>query len=116
MGQTQLNIPTPLYTKGDRTFVVSCITTVLVALEFHYRSVRFNPHRIALFPGAFNPPTVAHVAIALAAHTWASEVVWTLPRAFPHKGYEGADLHARLEMLRRLATATFRLSIITGER
>jgi nicotinate-nucleotide adenylyltransferase len=89
---------------------------VLVALEFHYRSVRFNPHRIALFPGAFNPPTVAHVAIALAAHTWASEVVWTLPRAFPHKGYEGADLHARLEMLRRLAAeqSGFSVAVASG--
>jgi len=76
---------------------------VLVALEFHYRSVRFNPDRIALFPGAFNPPTVAHLAIALAANTWAAEVVWTLPRAFPHKGFEGADFRARLEMLRRLS-------------
>jgi len=76
---------------------------VLVALEFHYRSVRCNPDRIALFPGAFNPPTVAHLGIALAAQTWAAEVVWTLPRAFPHKDYEGAGLLARLEMLRRLA-------------
>jgi nicotinate-nucleotide adenylyltransferase len=76
---------------------------VLVALEFHYRSVQCNPDRIALFPGAFNPPTVAHLGIALAAQTWAAEVVWTLPRAFPHKDYEGAGLLARLEMLRRLA-------------
>jgi nicotinate-nucleotide adenylyltransferase len=76
---------------------------VLVALEFHYRSSLQNPEHVALFPGAFNPPTVAHLAIALAAHTWAAEVVWTLPRAFPHKGFEGAGFQARLEMLRRLA-------------
>jgi nicotinate-nucleotide adenylyltransferase len=76
---------------------------VQVALEFHYRSLLWNARRIVVFPGAFNPPTVAHVAIARAARTWAAEVVWTLPRAFPHKGFEGADLPMRLDMLLRLA-------------
>ena len=89
---------------------------MLVALEFHYRSSPRNPQRIALFPGAFNPPTVAHLAIARAARTWAAEVVWTLPRAFPHKGFEGADSRTRLEMLRRLAAEQpgFSVAIASG--
>ncbi|MGD1072530.1 MAG: hypothetical protein ABSB15_20590 [Bryobacteraceae bacterium] len=74
-----------------------------MALEFHYRSFPRNRERVALFPGAFNPPTVAHIAIARAARNWAKEVVWTLPRAFPHKRFEGADFPLRLEMLCRLA-------------
>jgi len=79
---------------------------VLVALEFHYRDpVRGFPQhstRVALFPGAFNPPTIAHLAIARAARQWAGEVVWTLPRAFPHKAFEGAGFDVRLAMLRQL--------------
>ena len=59
--------------------------------------------RVALFPGAWNPPTVAHLAIARAALTWSDEVVWLLPRAFPHKSFDGAPFEDRLHMLRRIA-------------
>jgi nicotinate-nucleotide adenylyltransferase len=79
---------------------------VLVPLEFHYRDRGRGSsppsNRIVLFPGAFNPPTVAHLAIARAARQWAGEVLWTLPRAFPHKAFEGAGFDVRLAMLRRL--------------
>ncbi len=82
-----------------------CITTVLVGLEFQHRGIIRNAARIGLFPGAYNPPTVAHLAIAQAALEWADEVVWVLPRAFPHKAFEGADFSARCNMLRTLAGA-----------
>lgn len=59
--------------------------------------------RVALFPGTWNPPTVAHVDIARTASNYADEVVWVLPRAFPHKGFEGADFEARRRMLEILA-------------
>ncbi len=61
-----------------------------------------NPRSVAVFPGAWNPPTVAHLEIARAARAHVDEVVWVLPRAFPHKGFEGADFEARRGMLLRL--------------
>jgi nicotinate-nucleotide adenylyltransferase len=79
-----------------------CITTVILALEFLYRA-EGNPARVALFPGTWNPPTVAHVEIARMARHHADEVIWLLPRVFPHKGFEGAGFDARRRMLETLA-------------
>jgi len=73
-----------------------------LALEFIYRAVR-NPARVALFPGTWNPPTIAHVDIARMARCQADEVIWILPRVFPHKGFEGAGFEARRSMLETLA-------------
>jgi nicotinate-nucleotide adenylyltransferase len=54
---------------------------------------------IAVFCGAFHPPTVAHVALADAAKSVVDEVVWVMPERFPHKSYEGVALPARLRMV-----------------
>ncbi len=54
---------------------------------------------IAVFCGAFHPPTVAHVALAEAARSVVDEVVWVMPERFPHKRYEGVALPARLRMV-----------------
>ena len=59
--------------------------------------------RVALFPGTWNPPTIAHVDIARMARIQADEVVWLLPRVFPHKSFEGAGFDARRAMLETLA-------------
>ena len=69
-----------------------------MALELIHRAAS-SPSRVAVFPGACNPPTVAHLEIARAALTWADEVIWILPRAFPHKSFEGASLENRVRML-----------------
>jgi nicotinate-nucleotide adenylyltransferase len=74
----------------------------MLALEFLYRAAR-NPARVALFPGTWNPPTVAHVGIARVARNHADEVIWVLPRIFPHKDFEGAGFEARRGMLETLA-------------
>jgi nicotinate (nicotinamide) nucleotide adenylyltransferase len=58
---------------------------------------------VAVFPGAWNPPTVAHLEIARAALSQVDEVIWVLPRVFPHKGFEGAGFEDRQRMLVRLA-------------
>ncbi len=55
--------------------------------------------RLAIFPGTFNPVTVAHVSLAEAALTIADEVVFVLPRIFPHKIYAGASFEERIELL-----------------
>jgi nicotinic acid mononucleotide adenylyltransferase len=84
----------------------ACITKVVLALEFIYRATPnrdSDPGRVAVFPGAWNPPTQAHVEISRAARAQADEAIWVMPRAFPHKGFEGASFEARLRMLEMLA-------------
>ena len=54
---------------------------------------------IAVFCGAFHPPTVAHVALAEAARSVVDEVIWVMPERFPHKSYEGVALPERLRMV-----------------
>jgi cytidyltransferase-like protein len=54
-------------------------------------------------PGTFNPPTRAHVALAEAALAVVDEVVFVLPKAFPHKSFDGATAEQRAEMLRLIA-------------
>jgi nicotinate (nicotinamide) nucleotide adenylyltransferase len=61
-----------------------------------------QPRRIAIFPGSFNPPTTAHVALIQAAARHADRVVAVLPRAFPHKTYDGPTLHQRIAMLQAI--------------
>lgn len=75
----------------------------LLAFEFLYRGAANSTGKVALFPGAWNPPTLAHVEIARAAREQADEVIWVLPRAFPHKDFEGAGFDARARMLVMLA-------------
>jgi nicotinate-nucleotide adenylyltransferase len=70
-----------------------------MALEFLFRPPGTPARVVALFPGAWNPPTVAHLEIARAARQLAGEVVWVLPRRFPHKDFETASLDARAKML-----------------
>ena len=67
-------------------------------MEFLHR-VPGHPSRLGVLPGAFNPVTVAHRALACAALVHVDEVVLVLPRAFPHKEYTGAPFEARVEMM-----------------
>jgi len=48
-------------------------------MDFFYRASG-RPSRLAVFPGTFNPMTVAHQAMAHAALAQADEVVLVLPR------------------------------------
>jgi nicotinate-nucleotide adenylyltransferase len=60
---------------------------------------RPGPGRLGVFPGTFNPITVAHVALAQAALSRLDEVVYILPRAFPHKQVMCASFAQRLQLL-----------------
>ena len=62
------------------------------------------PRRLAILAGSFNPPTRAHLALAEAALTFADEVLFVLPKVFPHKEYLGATLDQRISLL-QTATA-----------
>lgn len=75
-----------------------------MALEFLWRGSG-RRGRVAMFPGAWNPPTVAHVEIARAALGRVEEVIWTIPRRFPHKDFEGASFAERCEMIREIAAS-----------
>jgi nicotinate (nicotinamide) nucleotide adenylyltransferase len=84
-------------------------------MEF-FRRAAGRPRRLGIFPGAFNPPTRAHLALAEAALDRLDEVVFVLPRVFPHKPYEGAPFTERVKMLERAAAGAARYSIAAAER
>jgi nicotinamide-nucleotide adenylyltransferase len=70
------------------------------SVAFHFfRRAAGAPRSLGILPAAFNPPTRAHLALAQAALGTVEEVLFVLPRQFPHKPYEGATFHQRVEML-----------------
>jgi nicotinate-nucleotide adenylyltransferase len=71
-------------------------------MEFFQRASG-RPTRLGVLPGTFNPITVAHVALAEAGLSQVDEVVFVLPRVFPHKDYSGASFDHRVAMLRAAA-------------
>ncbi len=77
----------------------------LAPMQFLTR-IPTNPTRLGILPGSFNPPTQAHLALALAAlanpQAGLDEVVLVLPSAFPHKTFDGATFTQRAQMLRVL--------------
>jgi nicotinate-nucleotide adenylyltransferase len=85
-----------------------------MALVFEHRTDQ-SPARVAVFPGAWNPPTIAHLEIARAALRIADEVVWILPRVFPHKTFDGATFDDRRAMLRGLAKSETKFSAAVSD-
>ncbi len=73
-------------------------------MEF-FRRAKGTPSSLGILSGAYHPPTRAHIALAEAALGTVDEVVFVLPRKFPHKQYETAGFDDRLRML-LAATAT----------
>jgi nicotinate-nucleotide adenylyltransferase len=82
-------------------------------MEFLHRAAG-SPARVVLFPGTWNPPTVAHVDIARAALRHADEVIWVLPRVFPHKSFAGPGFEARGGMSKALVEQTPGFSAATS--
>lgn len=64
-----------------------------------FRRAGSNPSRLGILPGTFNPVTLAHLALAHAALGTVDEVLFVLPREFPHKTYLGASFDQRIAML-----------------
>jgi nicotinate (nicotinamide) nucleotide adenylyltransferase len=54
--------------------------------------------RLGILPGAFNPPTKAHLALARAA-SQLDQVLFVLPRELPHKRYSGVSFDERLSLI-----------------
>jgi nicotinate-nucleotide adenylyltransferase len=82
-----------------------------------YKSSPLHEGRIGIFPGAFNPPTKAHLALARAAREQhdLAQIVFLLPEQFPHKLYTGASFDDRLAMLRDACGADPGLAIASSE-
>jgi nicotinate-nucleotide adenylyltransferase len=93
----------------------SSVGITLVTMEFFRRSA-YKPCRLGVLAGSFNPVTVAHVALAEAALGAVDEVVFVLPRQFPHKAYSGASFLERVELLGTALRAQPRFSVAASER
>jgi len=81
----------------------------------HYITVTPAPAKLAILAGAFNPPTRAHLGMADAALAIVDEVLFALPRAFPHKEYKGREFETRLEWLRAALAGHPRFSLAVTE-
>ncbi len=66
-------------------------------------------------PGTFNPPTRAHFALAQAALQTCDEVLLVLPRALPHKEYEGVGFADRLRLLKMAVEGHPRFAAASSE-
>jgi len=81
----------------------------------HFRRAPGQPARLGIFPGTFNPVTIAHVALAEAALEQVDEVLFVLPRVFPHKTYSGASFEQRLDLLGSALSVESSYSIAASE-
>lgn len=74
--------------------------------------------KVGVLPGAFNPPTVAHMAVAREARVQhvLNQVVYLLPEVFPHKGYDGATFEDRLAMLRSVVEPEEGYAVASSEK
>jgi nicotinate-nucleotide adenylyltransferase len=79
-------------------------------MEF-FRRAPGQPSRLGILAGTFNPPTVAHLAMAHAALQAVDEVLLVLPRVFPHKAYSGASFEERIELLQLACASEPRITI-----
>jgi len=80
-----------------------------------FRRPAVKPFRLGVFPGTFNPVTVAHLALAEAALSLVDEVLFVLPRQFPHKIYSGASFEERVELLGSALDGSPRFSVAACE-
>ena len=83
-------------------------------MEF-FRRAGPLPARLGILPGTFNPVTVAHMALAEAALEAVDEVVFVLPRLFPHKAYSGAGFEERIAMLHAAIAAHPAFSVAASD-
>jgi cytidyltransferase-like protein len=81
-------------------------------MEF-FRRAPGRPFHLAVFPGTFNPITIAHLELAHAALRIVDEVVFVLPRSLPHKEYVGASFEERIALLTSALAAEPRFSLAT---
>jgi len=86
-----------------------------VALEF-FRRAAGEPRALGVLPAAFNPPTRAHLALAQAALGLVDEVLFVLPREFPHKSYIETNFDQRRDMLLAATEGQPQYSVAASDR
>jgi len=69
-----------------------------------------------VLPAAFNPPTRAHLALAQAALGLVDEVLFVLPREFPHKSYIETNFDQRRDMLLAATEGQPQYSVAASDR
>jgi nicotinate-nucleotide adenylyltransferase len=74
-----------------------------------------NPARLGVLSAAFNPPTRAHLGLARSSLLFVEEVVFVMPRSFPHKDYQGVGLEDRLAMVAAATASEPRFSVAVTE-
>jgi len=84
-------------------------------MQFSRRSAGVS-RRLGVFPGGFNPPTRAHLDLAQAALKFVDEVLFVVPKTFPHKEYRYATLENRIELLERVVLRHPNFSIGISDR
>ena len=67
-------------------------------MEF-FRRAAGSPARLGIFPASFHPVTRAHLGLGRDALARVEEVLFVLPRRFPHKEYETVGFKDRLRIL-----------------
>ena len=84
-------------------------------MEFFHRA-KTVPRSVAILSSAFNPPTQAHLALAEAALAVVDEVLFVLPRVFPHqKTYSDLTVEQRGDLLEAAFADEPRFSIAATE-
>jgi nicotinate (nicotinamide) nucleotide adenylyltransferase len=81
------------------------------------RRAGLKPSRVGILPGAFHPPTRAHLGLATAALASgeADEVLFVMPGIQPHKQYERVSLSERVELLLASVDSEPRFSVALTE-
>lgn len=85
-----------------------------MSIEFLKRASGY-PAKLGILPGAFNPPTRAHLELGTAALKEMDEVLFVLPRTLPHKQYDGVSFADRLDLLLAATAHEPRFSVGTCE-
>lgn len=80
-----------------------------------FRRAGGAPSRLGVLPGAFHPPTRAHMSVARAALPMVDEVLFVLPRVFPHKQYARASFEQRLSMVKAATAGESRYSVAAAD-
>ena len=87
----------------SRNQTVLSFALQVLRMEFFHR-VTSSPKHLGILPGTFNPVTLAHLSLAHAALPLVDEILFVLPKIFPHKEYSGATFDKRIRIL-QAATA-----------
>lgn len=80
-----------------------------------FRRAGVRCQRLAVFSGSFHPPTRAHLGLARAALALVDEVLFVLPRVFPHKVFDAVTFDERMSMLLAVVAAEPRFSAAASD-